>query len=116
MDLNKSIPKIADCTEYIKQVEALLKIRDIGYLDVEITDNTILNNLKIPEGIYKLCSELNISVSQCINMILRDFLIRFTYGNNIFEKNILKKIRKAPRSVLSDYGRLKLLKYLLEND
>jgi len=108
-----NIPRIVDGNQYLRFVEMIKKMDKVGYLEVDITDNKILDNIRIPDKLYKFCEETHMPLENAINTILRDFIIRYYSGNNVYENGILNRINKIPDKEISKDIKMKLLRHLL---
>lgn len=85
-------PRIVEVDKYLKFIRKIKKIDKVGYMEVKITAETILKEIKIPEYLWKLKNEMDMELPQIINMILRDFVIRHKEGVSKYEEGILKRI------------------------
>jgi hypothetical protein len=100
------IPKIVDGDKYLKYAKFLNTLDDVGFQEVEISDENCLKNLEIPVFLRELSVEIDISLPRMINTIIRDFVIRMKEGNCAYEKGILKRIDSLPKSTRDEILKL----------
>ena len=103
-------PKLVKPEKYFKFANMIKKIDNIGFGNIKIVDKAILNEIEVPEFLYKLCSETGLDIEEMINTILKDFVVRYISGNNVYEKGILNKIYN---SNLKNKDKKELLKIIL---
>jgi len=109
----KNIPRIVDGNQYLRFVEMIKKMDKVGYLEVDITENKILDEIRIPDNLYRFCEETCMPIENAINTILRDFVIRYYSGNNVYDNGILNRLNKIPDKEVSKDIKMKILRHLL---
>jgi len=81
------------------------------FIVIEMDDEKEMMSLNIPNGILKIASKLNLSVSDTISKVLADFVIRWNMNDSVVEKGIIKKIKDC--NFLENGVKIKLLKMII---
>lgn len=106
------IPLLVDPEEFFKHALMLREIQQSGYLNVEITNKSTLEKLKIPAALYHFILDTNTPIAEFINTILRDWCIRMYEGESKYRKGLLYKIVNCPEDILTKEQKNKLISYL----
>lgn len=93
MDKFKKQPLLVDVDDFFKSIKAYNCLKVEKFLDVELSASEI-TKLKIPNYLIKLSQDFNFPLEQLINCILRDFVIKFNYGEGKLKKSIWKNFQK----------------------
>jgi len=91
--IRKEIPPVFDVEAMIEHFEWLYKMDKFGHGNVEITDRDIADKIKVSEAFFKFCLKYELKPAKVINTVIRDFVIRYNFGNSRYEQGILNRIK-----------------------
>ena len=89
----ESIPLLVNVDDFFKAIKAYNSLKAEKFLDIRLSESEI-TQIKVPKYLLKLSQDFKIPLPELINCVLRDFVIKFNYGEGKLKKSMWKKFQK----------------------